>query len=77
MIHGKPVIGYFAIEVAVACGRAFQLRSKGFDATVCDVVLNGRVDEAAALAGLGHPVYSLNGCLRQDDVNTLAHEIEG
>jgi hypothetical protein len=77
VIHGKPVSGYFAVQVSVSNGGALQLRPKGFNAAVRHVVLNGRVDEAAALARLGHTVDSLDRGFRQYDVDSLAHGNEG
>lgn len=73
MVRGKPVSGYLAIQVSVPDGGAFQLRPDGLDAAVRCVVLHGRVDEAAALAGSGHPVNGLDSGFRQNDVNAFAH----
>jgi hypothetical protein len=73
VIHGKPVSGYFAVQVSVSNGGALQLRPKGFNAAVCHVMLDGRVDEAATLARLGHPIDGLDRGFRQHDVDSLAH----
>jgi hypothetical protein len=73
VIHGKPVSGYFAVQVSVSNGGSLQLRPKGFDTAVRYVVLHSRVDEAAALAGFSHPVYGLDGGFRQNDIDSFAH----
>jgi hypothetical protein len=76
VVHGKPVSGYLAVKVAISDGGALQLRPDGFDTAVCHVVLDGRVDESAALAGFSHPVDGLDGGFRQNDVDAFAHGTE-
>jgi hypothetical protein len=77
VVHGKPVSGYLAVQVSVSNGGALQLRLESLDAAVRHVVLDGRVDEAAALAWLGHPVDGLDGGFRQNDVDAFAHGHQG
>lgn len=73
MVHGKPVFCHLAVQVAVANSGAFQLCPDGLGAAVRHVVLDSRVDEAAALAGLCHPVDGLNRGFWQNDVDAFAH----
>ena len=60
MIHGKPVSGYLAVKIAVANGGALKLLPDSLDTSVRHVVLDSRIDEAAALAGLSHSVDGLD-----------------
>jgi hypothetical protein len=52
LVHCKPVVGNFAVQIPVPDGRAFQSRAKRFGAPMGHKVLDGLVDEAAALARL-------------------------
>jgi hypothetical protein len=77
VIHGKPIRRYFAIQVPVAYDGALQLRLESLDTAVRHVVLDSRIDEAAALAGLSHPVDGLDRGFRQDDIYAFAHGNDG
>jgi hypothetical protein len=76
VIHGKPVSSNLTIQVSVPDCGMLKLRPEGLDAAVRHVVLHRRVDEAAALAGLGQPVNGLDRGFRQDDVDAFAHGVK-
>jgi len=64
VVHGRPVGGDLAVQVSIAEGGALQLRPEGLHAAVRHVVLDSRIDESAALAGLRHPVNAPDGGFR-------------
>jgi hypothetical protein len=73
VIHGKPVNGYLAVKIAVANGGALQLLPDSLDTAVRHVVLDSRINEAAALAGLSHSVNGLDRGRRQNYVDAFIH----
>jgi len=73
LVHGKPVIGHFAIQVPVPDSGTFQLHPERFRAAICHEVLHRQVDEAAALAWPSHAVNGLDCGFRQNNVDAFAH----
>lgn len=73
MIHGKPIIGDFPVQVLVADCSLFKSGPERFRAPVSDKVLHGDVDEPAALPWLSHPINSLDSGLGKNNVDAFAH----
>jgi hypothetical protein len=73
VIHGKPVIGDFPVQVLIADSSLFQSGPERFRAPIGDEMLHRDVDEPTSLPRLGHPVNGLDSCLRKNDVDAFAH----
>jgi hypothetical protein len=69
LIQGKPVVGNFQVESAVADGCLLEPLLESFLTSGRDVILDGALDKAAALARPGKAVNGSNGVFLQDDID--------
>jgi hypothetical protein len=73
LVRVQPFRSNLPIEIPITLRAQFQTRSQRVGALKGNEVLNGLVDEPAALAPAGHPGDGPKRGLRQDDVDAPGH----